>query len=652
MNKHSRLLSAAVSLSLVTALAACGGGASSSSTPPVSSTPPPAVQMAQLPIIVSDDSTEDWAQITVSVQQIALVPQGGGAPVVVYQPTTPTSINLLQLDQLGEVLGNASIPVGSYVGAKLTVGANPGDVTLVASSDPSAGFPLAAGAQVPSTQIQVQHANGAAGSQTTTVNLNFASPLVVATGSSNALDLDFDLNHPAFIVNHTPVGGGMTVWAVNFDGPVRQVTVHDLSRLVLRHSYGTVASIATDGGSMTVNKDMPTLPIVNPETATPTGQTLTISVDTTNGTLFYDVDAQTTSTITSLSSLTTLPGRYVRVAARYEADGTLVATRIWASDTFANVWASPEGHVLQANGTSGILLVENDLGQRVPMTVNAATQFFFRTPSSSLADTTPIGTGPAFLGQNLVRGFKVHTQAVDPLAEPLVAQTIDIEAARFDGSLTAANATSLTYTRTFVNAADNYTQVLPYIASTSANGTDASGNAITGFDYWNFAYPTVLTSGTNAIPDFVTLANSGVNFGGAYGKVNVTGVTYAVWADPANPTGWAAPFAEIQPVKLPLATVSTAVAGSSFAIAEPLGANTVTVGVSTTPGSATLAYQVDRSSDSVTIIAQDLTTSAGLAALTNGLTAGAPVRVFGVPQSNGTIQAYVIAYFTGVQPAN
>ena len=47
-----------------------------------------------------------------------------------------------------------------------------------------------------------------------------------------------------------------------------------------------------------------------------------------------------------------------------------------------------------------------------------------------LADATPIGTGTAFLANHdLVRGFKVHVSVVDPLATPLVAQTIDIETA-------------------------------------------------------------------------------------------------------------------------------------------------------------------------------------------------------------------------------
>jgi hypothetical protein len=38
--------------------------------------------------------------------------------------------------------------------------------------------------------------------------------------------------------------------------------------------------------------------------------------------------------------------KFVRVAARYQADGTLVATRVWASSQFNSVWVAPEGHVL------------------------------------------------------------------------------------------------------------------------------------------------------------------------------------------------------------------------------------------------------------------------------------------------------------------
>jgi hypothetical protein len=99
------------------------------------------------------------------------------------------------------------------------------------------------------------------------------------------------------------------------------------------------------------------------------------------------------------------------------------------------------------------------------------------------------------------------------------------------------------------------------------NGTDDSGNAIIGYKWWNFAYPTLLTRGTSAI--------------------------------------------------------------------------------STTSGSATLVYQVDRTNGIVTVNPVDITTSAGLGTLTTGLAAGTPVKVYGVPQTDGTLRTYVLTYFTG-----
>ena len=81
-----------------------------------------------------------------------------------------------------------------------------------------------------------------------------------------------------------------------------------------------------------------------------------------------------------------------------------------------------------------------------------------------IADATPIGTGPAFLADhNIVRGFKIHASVVDPLAVPMVAQTIDIETAVYDGRISAADSTGFTFVRRFVTAADNYTRTLNYI---------------------------------------------------------------------------------------------------------------------------------------------------------------------------------------------
>src|SRR5262249_53320540 len=151
-------------------------------------------------------------------------------------------------------------------------------------------------------------------------------------------------------------------------------------------------------------------------------------------------------------------------------------------------------------------------------------------------DATPIATGTAFLAaHDLVRGFKVHVSVVDPLATPMVAQSIDIETAAYAGRISNADGSAFTYTRQFLRASDDYSVTLDYLAAGTPNGSDASGNAIAGFKWWNFTYPTQVTSGSNAIPDFVTATNGAVNFGGTVGALAVYGVSAATWGDATNP---------------------------------------------------------------------------------------------------------------------
>ena len=654
MNISNRIAPPIIAGVLLSSLAACGGGGSGYGDNSNSSSSS-SVAMGTVPLLVSDDSSEDWATIGVKIQSIALLPQGGGSAVTVYSSTAPAAVNLAQLDQLGEILGNVSIPVGTYVGATLTISANPGDVSLVAAADPESGFAGTAGAAIPGSQIQIQHAQGTTGSMTTNVSVNFVSPLVVTTGQNNALDLEFDLSHPAFIVDHVPaINLGTPLWAVNFNGPVRHRPISDITRLVLRHMYGTVTTVAADNTSITITKNYPTIPVVSPETAVVSTQSLQILADATNGSLFYDVDAKAAPVnIKNFSTVASgLSGKYVRIAARYQQNGTLVATRIWASSQFNSLWLSPEGHVLHVNTTTNVIDVSNESGSKVPLTVNANTQFYFRTPENAVADTTPIGTGTSFLANhNLVRGFKVHASVVDPLATPLVAQTIDIETADYDGKISAANSTGFTYTRRFATLADNYNVTLPYIASTSANGKDSNGAAITGFKWWNFAFPTLVDSGANATSDFTAAVNGAVNFGGTAGSINAWGASSVRWGDAANVNGWSAPWVILAPTPLPLGTVATGLVNnansSSFSMTVPNGTQAATINLSTVSGSATLVYQVDRTGGVVTISPVDITTSAGLTAVTNGLTAGTLVKAYGVPQPDGTVKAYVLSYYTG-----
>ncbi len=633
-------------LALTAALVACGGGGYNSMT----SSP----QSGTVPVVISDASAEDWAAIDVKLLRIALIPQGGGSAVTVWTaPAQVPSINLAQLDQLGEIPGNPPIPVGTYTGATLTVGANPGDVSLTVAADPETGFPVAPGTVIPGTEIQILGAEGGGGALTVPVKVSFDSPLMVSTGQNNAVDIEFDLRHPAFIIGHTPpAAAGATIWAVNFKGAVRHRPVRDITRLVLRHTYGTVQSVDASNAFITITKDYPVRPVTNPETAIASDDSLRIYADATNGTIFYDVDAKTTTVIKDFSAeASTLDGKYVRLAARYQVDGRLTAVRLWASTQFNNVWVSPEGHVLHVDTAANLITVANESGRGVPVAVDANTQFFFRVPQDALADATPIGTGPAFLASHdLVRGFKVHVSATDPLATPLLAQTIDIETAVYDGRISGANTTSFTYTRRFATVTDDYSVTLPYIAATSAN-TDPGGNSVMGFLWWNFTFPTAADTGAGAVADFVAATNGGVNFGGTVGTLSAFGVSGATWGDPANSSGWSLRNAVLLPTPVPLGLVSTAFAGNSFAMTVFGGTLPVTVDVSRTPQSATLVYQVDRTNGVITVSPIDVTTASGLAAITAGLTAGAPVKVFGVPQSDGTLKAYALAYFTGTMPA-
>jgi len=629
----------------------CGGGGNSTT----SGTP----QNGSVSVMLSDAGTPDWATIGVKVLNIAFIPQGGGANVNVYTTPSPAPVvNLAQLDSIEELMGKLSVPAGTYTGAVLTLSGNQGDVTLIVAAQPTSGFPLAGGTVVAANQIQIQGTSGSAGSLTVPLNLNFTAPLVVTANQTAALNVEFDLSHPAFLVGHVTSGG--IVWAVNFNGPVHPKPIEDLTKLVLRHIYGSVTAVAADNTSITISRLFPAKPVTSPETAVDSKQSLTILADSTNGTIFYDLDAKTSGTIKSFAAqASSLTGKFVRVAARYQQDGSLVAVRIWVSSTFAKVWLDPEGYIYHVDQTTNTLTVADEDGTATALTVNANTQFFFRRPGAGDKDATPIGTGTAFLA-NLYRGFKVHADVVDALATPLVAQEVDIEIARFDGTVSAASATGFTDTRQFPTSADNYTVALSYISNTTPNGKDANGNAVTGFKWWYFTFPTKPDTGATAITDFIAATSGVVSFGPSIPAPTVWAESYATWGDAANPNGWSVAWTILAPSPIPLGTVSApwSASTSSFGMSVTVGtitSPTVTVDVSTTAGSATQVYQVDKSGTGiVTVSPQDITSASGLAAFTSSTNGvglnGTKVKVFGVPTANGHIKAYLIAYFTGTAP--
>jgi len=650
----------------VVLLLSIGCGSYSANNNPIQS----AQQTGTVSAIVSDSATEDWATIGVKVLNISLVPQGGGTPVAVYTaPPTPPMINLVQLDQLGEIMGNnATIPTGTYTGVNLTLGANNDgthcDVELVASGDPSNGFDVPPGATVPCSQIVIAGAQGAAPNVTVPLKLTLDSPLVVTASSSNALDLEFDLKHPALIVEHDPVGAAAPTWVVNFNGPVHHRPHPDLSRLLLRHLYGQVASVKSDNTSITVNRAWPVHPITTPETAmVDTSNSVTILADAANGTLFLDLDNSTSpSTIMNFSSVASeLPNLYVRIAARYQLDGTLVATRILASSSFDKVWQNPEGHVLHVNTANNKMWVSTEDGGATPIAIGPNTMFLFGSSNAAIGTGTSFfdGTTPGGL-PNFARGFKVAV-TVDPLstAKPPVALSVDIDAARYDGTITSPTNVLFDYTRDFDmkdgrGGKDDYSGSINY--ATGPN-IDQQGNPVTGFYWWNFEFPTMEDTGSGAVPDFVKAAGGATNFGGVVGSLNAVGESRATWNDPAAPNTWAALNAVLTPVGAPVGAITTAFSASSnsFAFTVPLPKNAatgtpaampVTVDLNITSGSATLVYQIDRQGGVITVTPQDISDASALATVGQNLAVGTPVKVFGVPQPDGSIKAYVLFYYT------
>jgi len=112
-----------------------------------------------------------------------------------------------------------------------------------------------------------------------------------------------------------------------------------------------------------------------------------------------------------------------------------------------------------------------------------------------LEDATPIGTGPGFLAShNLVRGFKVHVSVVDPLATPLVAQSVDIETAAVCRQNLRRKQHGI-YLHTEVQpASDDYYSDPRLHLEHDGERQGLERQRLMGFKWWDFAYPTLVTS--------------------------------------------------------------------------------------------------------------------------------------------------------------
>ena len=122
------------------------------------------------------------------------------------------------------------------------------------------------------------------------------------------------------------------MWAVDFNGPVRAPSHFRPHRgSCFGTTYGNVTAVASDNSAITITKDFPFEPPTRArKQAIASSQSFSVLADSTNGTLFYDLDGKTTTKITNFSAeASSIVDKYVHVAAKlFKRTARLVAVRI------------------------------------------------------------------------------------------------------------------------------------------------------------------------------------------------------------------------------------------------------------------------------------------------------------------------------------
>ena len=370
----------ALALSALALSLACNG--SSYATP--ASTP-----MGTASIILTDAPSDQWSAIEVVVTQVTLLNKADHTKEVVAFQGTSAKINLVDLDSVGELLATAQIPVGTYDALRITI--DPASVSLVKAD----------GTPVPSSQVRVAGAM---------VQVGLSADLVVTATGSNAVQIDFDLAHPLFLVQ-LPSGG----WVMNLQVKHRPNAngMMGMAQMAFRHRRGTIASVGTS--SFVLHTD--------------SGNDLTVNVDA--GAWFFDADAKVVGSFAGLAT-----GKNALVSLRMQSDGRLWAVRVWYGANALPGW-TPEGHVYGVDQATNLMRVSTTNGAPRTIAIDSDTAFTYRT-------SQPLGTGQAVLA-NLWTGFKVQVEVKDPLAVPMHAKSVNIQRAVDGGVITAATVSSFAY---------------------------------------------------------------------------------------------------------------------------------------------------------------------------------------------------------------
>ena len=418
-------------------------------------------------LLVTDAPSDDWQEVTVKVNSISLRMTGDQSwnSVWTADANNPNSgkLNLVDLSGVAQILGNATIPAGSYDRLKLVIDTDPATMKLVDD----------AGTTIDPTNITVVDPSGNG-----EIKVVIAPALTVSDGGVANLQVDFDLAHPLSII----VQNGKVV--INLQ--IRHKAVpRNLRDIQFARNIGNVTALnGTTGFSM----------------KTLEGADVAFGVDA--NTIYVDVDANQPGNFAGLAV-----DKGVLVASNMNSDGSLFARRVWYGDITKLPVYTPEGLVRRVGDNWLKILNKNaeptaDSGHYCHwdsdiVYVNDATTWTFH-------DTIPMGTGTAVL-QNIRRGFRVSVEFVDPNVTPRVAKSINVQSAHDEGAIRSVSATGFTF------GGGDYcngwtSNVLPYGGLQYTHEWAFSTITDHVFSWWFFGLPSGVSTSVQDFTDSVNQA--------------------------------------------------------------------------------------------------------------------------------------------------
>ncbi len=472
-----------------------------------------------LHLLVTDAPSDDWQEVTVMVKSVSLYRTDDQSwnSVWTADSADPNSgkLNLIDLAGVAQILGQATIPAGTYNRLKLVINTDPTTMTLVDDS----------GTAIDPANITVVDPKG-----TGEIKVDIDPSLAVTDGSTNVLQVDFDLAHPLSII----VESGKVIINLQLRHKAVPKSLNDIQ---FARTLGTVKEKTDTGFTLT------------------TDQGTDVVFNANAGSIFVDVDNNTTG---SLADMPAGEGHYALVDSNMNSDGSLYARRVWYSaDETALPVFTPEGLVRRV-GDNWIKVLNKNAEQENDghynchwntdlIYVDANTVWTFRTDIA-------MGTGTSIL-KYIRRGFRVTVEFVDAAAAPRVAKSINVQSAHDEGAIRSVTSTGFSFGgRDYCHGWDygappdegrSYTHEWLYSTVTDHL-----------FSWWFFGLP---SSSSTSIQDFMDTVSQAVS---AHLRVFARAELY--W-DAAN-SQWVAENVVFAPEKVPgptrITTSYTAASGS------------------------------------------------------------------------------------------